>query len=66
MARYIYMIQGCKHTFKSKQDALDYASFDRFFEFMRDTPPGITIISRYTPEQYKRMLQRQQAQEAQV
>jgi hypothetical protein len=57
MARYIWVIQGCEHKFKSRQEALDYMSFDRFFESMSGGLPKISIISRYTPTQYKRMLE---------
>jgi hypothetical protein len=61
MARYIYMVQGCDHKFTSKKEAQEYASFDRFIEFMQGKAPGITIISRYTPKQYNVYLQRKQA-----
>lgn len=65
MARYIYMVQGCDHKFTTKQEAQDYASFDRWLEFMHDKQPRITIISRLTPKQYKQMQARKQlAQEA--
>jgi hypothetical protein len=66
MARYIYMVQGCDHKFTTKQEAQDYASFDRCIEFMHGKAPSITIISRLTPKQYKQMQARKQlAQEAQ-
>jgi hypothetical protein len=60
MARYIYMVQGCDHKFTTKQEALDYASFDRCIEFMQGKQPGITIISRFTPKQYKQLQARKQ------
>ena len=56
MGKYVYTVMGSTHKFKTKQEALDYASFDRWIEGMRDEPPTITIISRHTPEQYKRWL----------
>lgn len=66
MARYIYMVQGCDHKFTTKQEAQDYASFDRWLEFMHGKGSGITIISRLTPKQYKQLQARKQlAQEAQ-
>ena len=60
MARYIYMVQGCDHKFTTKQEAQDYASFDRCIEFMQGKEPGLTIISRLTPKQYNMYLQRKQ------
>lgn len=60
MSRYIYVLQGCNHKFTSKQEALDYASFDRWLEYMQGDRPSITIVSRYTPKQYKLYLQRKE------
>lgn len=56
MGKYVYTVMGSTHKFKTKQEALDYASFDRCIEYMNGTPPSMTIISRHTPEQYKRWL----------
>ena len=58
MGKYVYTIEGCAHKFKTKQEAMDYASFDRCIEFMQGQAPRITIIARHTPEQYRRYLQR--------
>ena len=57
MARYIWVVQGCEHKFRSRLEAMEYLSFNRFFESMSGEPPKINIISRYTPAQYKRMLE---------
>ena len=54
MARYIYTVEGSAHKFKTKQEAMDYASFDRWAEHMNGGPQRLTIIARHTPEQYKR------------
>ena len=64
MSRYIYVVQGCNHKFTSKQEALDYASFDRWLEYMNGDSPSITVISRYTPKQYKLYLQRKEKLDA--
>lgn len=56
MGKYVYTVMGSTHKFKTKQEALDYASFDRWIEGMNGAPPSMTIISRHTPEQYKRWL----------
>ena len=58
MGKYIYAVEGSTHTFKTKQEALDYASFDRWAEYMNGAPPRLTIIARRTPEQHRRYLQR--------
>lgn len=60
MSRYVYVVQGCDHKFTSKQEALDYASFDRWLEHMHGSEQRLTIISRYTPKQYKLYLQRKE------
>lgn len=58
MSKYIYIVEGSNHTFKTKQEALDYASFDRWAEYMNGAPQRLTIIARRTPEQHRRYLQR--------
>jgi len=58
MSKYVYTIEGCPHKFKTKQEAMDYASFDRWTEYMNGAPQRLTIISRHTPEQYRRYRQR--------
>jgi hypothetical protein len=60
MARYIWTIEGCNHKFSSRQEALEYAGFDRWIEEMHGKPPGIFILSKHTPEQYKRYLKRKE------
>jgi hypothetical protein len=39
MGKYIYTVEGSTHAFKTKQEALDYASFDRWAEYMNGAHP---------------------------
>jgi len=58
MGKYIYTVEGSTHKFKTKQEALDYASFDRWIEHMNGAPRRLTIIARHTPDGYRRYCQR--------
>lgn len=58
MSKYIYIVEGSNHTFKTKQEAMEYAGFDRLIEYMNGAPQRLTIIARRTPEQHRRYLQR--------
>lgn len=62
MAKNVWLINGCPHTFKSKQEAIDYASFDQFIDEMGGKMPRIVVISKMTTAQYKTHLARLEKQ----
>lgn len=66
MANNVWLLNGCPHTFKSKQEALDYASFDQWIDSMRGDPPRIVILSKMTTKQYKTFLARRAKQNSEV